>query len=196
MMLRGSAAALEAMLMLGGSSQRLKGHGLSFSPPDPQLSPDLRIGIFVCRCSDSLGWIREFDDYLGQLAGAPSVVHVETVPAACVAEGTAGILRTIRQYGLTRVVLASCVCCPLDFICSSCTDQRSRLKSTLFNATGVSRAMVETCNLRGEVLRILREDPVLAMQRFKGLIQRSWVAPRASSPFPLPPVATISRQRS
>jgi len=186
MMLRGSAAALEAMLMLGGSSQRLKGHGLSFSPPDPQLSPDLRIGIFVCRCSDSLGWIREFDDYLGQLAGTPSVVHVETVPAACVAEGTAGILRTIRQYGLTRVVLASCVCCPLDFICSSCTDQRSRLKSTLFNATGVSRAMVETCNLRGEVLRILREDPVLAMQRFKGLIQRSLGRTTRLKSFPTP----------
>lgn len=173
MMLRGFAAALEAMLMLGGGAQRLKGHGLSFSPPDPQLSPEMRIGVFVCRCNDSLGWTGELDNYLAELTEHPHVVHVETIPSACVAEGTAGMLRTIRQYGLTRLVLASCVCCPLDFICSSCTDQRSRLKSALFNATGVSRAMVETCNLRGEVLRLLCDDPKLALQRFKGLIERS-----------------------
>ena len=173
MMLRGFAAALEAMLMLGGSSQRLKGHGLSFSPPDPQLSPELRMGVFVCRCNDSLGWATELDDYLAGLTDRPNVVHVECLQSACVPEGTAGILRTIRQHGLTRVVLASCVCCPLDFICSSCTDQRSRLKSALFNATGVSRAMVETCNLRGEVLRLLPEDPGLALDRFRGLLERS-----------------------
>ncbi len=173
MMLRGFAAAMEAMLMLGGGAQRLKGHGFSFSPPDPELSPEMRIGVFVCRCYDSLGWSGEFDNYLNELTGQPHVVHVEAMPSACVAEGTAGMLRTIRQHGLTRVVLASCVCCPLDFICSSCTDQRSRLKSALFNATGVSRAMVETCNLRGEVLRLLQDDPGLALDRFKGLIKRS-----------------------
>jgi NADPH-dependent glutamate synthase beta subunit-like oxidoreductase/NAD-dependent dihydropyrimidine dehydrogenase PreA subunit len=173
MMLRGFAAALEAMLMLGGSSQRLKGHGLSFSPPDPHLAPELRMGVFVCRCNDSLGWAPELDEYLSALTDHPQVVHVETLQSACVAEGTARILRTIRQHGLTRVVLASCVCCPLDFICSSCTDQRSRLKSALFNATGVSRAMVETCNLRGEALRLLRDDPDAANERFRGLIARS-----------------------
>ena len=173
MMLRGFAAAMEAMLMLGGSSQRLKGHGLSFSPPDPHLSPELRMGVFVCRCNDSLGWAPELDEYLARLTDQPHVVHVETLPSACVAEGTAGMLKTIRQHGLTRVILASCVCCPLDFICSSCTDQRSRLKSALFNATGVSRAMVETCNLRGEVLRLLPQDPGLALERFQGLIERS-----------------------
>ena len=33
--------------------------------------------------------------------------------------------------------------------------------------------MVETCNLRGEVLRHLKEDPSLAFSRFSGLIQRT-----------------------
>ena len=138
------------------------------------------MGVFVCRCKDSLGWATELDDFLAKLTDKPDVVHVESLPSACVPEGTAGILRTIREHGLTRVVLASCVCCPLDFICSSCTDQRSRLKSALFNATGISRAMVETCNLRGEVLRLLQEDPGLALDRFQGLIERS--IGRAESP--------------
>jgi NADPH-dependent glutamate synthase beta subunit-like oxidoreductase/NAD-dependent dihydropyrimidine dehydrogenase PreA subunit len=186
MMLRGFAAAAEAMLMLGGSSQRLKGHGLSFSPPDPELSTDLRIGVFVCRCKDSLGWTKDLDDYLAGLTDQPDVVHAEALASACVPEGSTGILRTIRERRLTRVVLASCVCCPLNFVCSSCTDPRSRLKSALFNATGISRAMVETCNLRGEVLRLVQEDPELANERFRGLIERSVGRARRLKSLPAP----------
>lgn len=173
MMLRGFAAAAEAMIFLGGSSQRMRGHGLSFSPPDPELSPDLRVGIFVCRCNDTFGWPEGWDEYVSGLCRLPHVYHGETLASACRAEGASHILRTIREMGLTRVVLASCVCCPLDFICSSCTDQRTRLKDALFKGTGVSRAMVETCNLRGEVLRLIPRDPRLAFRQFSGLVERS-----------------------
>jgi heterodisulfide reductase subunit A-like polyferredoxin len=186
MMLRGFAAATQAMLLLSDSSQRLKGHGLSFSPPAPALSPEIRIGVFACRCNDSLGWAEELDGYLASLTEQPGVLHAETLLSACTGEGTTGLLRTIRERGLTRVVLASCVCCPLDFICSSCTDQRSRLKSALFNATGISRSMVETCNLRGEVLRFLRHDPGLTLERFQGLIDRSIGRARGLKSLPAP----------
>ena len=171
--LRGFAAAADAMLILGGGSQRLKGHGLAFSPPDPRLSPDIRLGVFVCRCNDALGWSADLSDYVAGLCGQPHIEHAEVLSSACTPEGSAALIRTIREKGLTRVVLASCVCCPLDFICSACTDQRSRLKHALFSGTGISRAMVETCNLRGEVLRLLKTDPALAEMRFKGLIERS-----------------------
>jgi len=171
--LRGFAAAAEAMIILGGKAQQLKGHGLSFTPPDPSLASDLRLGVFTCRCNDSLGWAPELDGYLAGLTGRSHIVHAEAVRAACTPEGAAGILRVIREKGLTRVVLASCVCCPLDFVCSACTDQRSRLKDALFNGTGVSRAMVETCNLRGEALRLLAEHPEIAVERFAGLVDRS-----------------------
>lgn len=173
MTLRGFAAAAEALILLGGTSQRLKGHGLAFSPPGPQLQREHRLGVFVCRCNDSLGWSEELDAYMGGLSERPHLEHVEVLNAACTPEGSTSILKTVREKGLTRIVLASCVCCPLDFICSSCTDQRSRLKNALFHGTGISRAMVETCNLRGEVLRLLQSDPQLAVERFTGLMDRS-----------------------
>jgi NADPH-dependent glutamate synthase beta subunit-like oxidoreductase/NAD-dependent dihydropyrimidine dehydrogenase PreA subunit len=173
MMLRGFAAAAEALILLGGGSQRMRGHGLSFTPPDPQLPSDVRLGVFVCRCNDSLGWSPALDDYLAELSSDPDIEQVEVLDSACTHEGSAKILRTIREKGLTRIVLASCVCCPLDFICSTCTEQRSRLKDALFSGTGVSRNMVETCNLRGEVLRLLKDRPELAASRFSGLLERS-----------------------
>ncbi len=184
MIMRGFAAAAQAMTLLQGTTQRPRGQGISFSPPDPGLSPDIRLGIFVCRCNDSLGWLDGMSDCVNGLSNLTDVVHVEEISSACTPEGSASILRTIREKGITRVVLASCVCCPLNFVCSACTDQRSRLKHSLFTGTGVSRSMVETCNLRGEVLRLISQDPSLALQRFSGLIDRSVRRARALKSLP------------
>ncbi len=174
MVVRGFDAAARAMLLLGGAARKPKGYGLAFSIPDVALSPEIRIGVFVCRCNDSFGWLDGMTDYLDQLAlSNPQIVHVESLPSACVKEGSSAIVRVVREKAITRIVLASCVCCPLNFVCSACTDQRSRLKNNLFHGTGISRSMVETCNLRGEILRLVAAKPELALQRFKGLLQRS-----------------------
>ena len=186
MTLRGFASAAEALLLLGESTPRMKGHGMSIAPPAPQLSSALRIGVFVCRCNDSLGWHPEFDRFISYLSENSGVEYAEVVTAACTPEGSASILRTIREKGLTRFVLASCICCPLDLICTGCTDQRSRLKHSIFHGTGVSRAMAETCNLRGEALTLLQRDPELALTRFRGLIERSIRRAALLKPLPTP----------
>ncbi len=182
---RGFAAATQAMILLGGAAQRPKGHGLAFTIPDAGLSPQIRIGVFACRCNDSLGWTDEMTTYLEHLPAIDSdVIHVESINSACVKEGTAEIIKTVREKGITRLVLASCVCCPLNFVCSSCTEQRSRLKENLFRGTGISRSMVETCNLRGEILRLVEADPELANQRFQGLLNRSIQRSKSLKPLP------------
>lgn len=174
MIVRGFDAAARALLLLGGASKKTKGHGLSVSIPDARLSPEIRIGVFACRCNDSLGWLDGMDSYLAQLPATDShVVYTETLQSACTKEGTAAIIRAVREKGITRIVLSSCVCCPLNFVCCACTDQRSRLKTNLFHGTGISRSMVETCNLRGEILRLVAVNPDLALKRFKGLVGRS-----------------------
>ncbi len=186
MITRGFAAAAKAMTLLENTSLRPKGHGISFSLPDPGLSSEIRMGVFVCRCNNAFGWIEGMNEYVERLTDQKEVVHAEVMPSACIPEGTANILRTIREKGITRVVLASCVCCPLDFVCSACTDQRNRLKDTLFRGTGVSRSMVETCNLRGEALRFLIHDESTALNRFTGLIQRSIQRARKLRTLPSP----------
>jgi NADPH-dependent glutamate synthase beta subunit-like oxidoreductase/NAD-dependent dihydropyrimidine dehydrogenase PreA subunit len=186
MVARGFAAAAHAMLFLEGGSQRPRGRGVSFFPPDPELSPEIRIGVFVCRCNDAFGWVDEMNRHVADLIQTEGIAHAQVMTAACVPDGAADILRSIREKGLTRVVLASCVCCPHDFVCSACTDQRSRLKNALFRGTGISRAMVETCNLRGEVLRHLVDDPSAALKGLKGLIGRAINRARHLRPLPAP----------
>lgn len=186
MMMRGYAAAAAALLLLGDASRVRKGNGFSFTQPDPGLSPEIRIGVFVCRCNDSLGWMDGMDRYIEELADARDVVHAGTLPSACVPEGVAAIIKTVRDKGITRLVLGSCVCCPLNFVCSACTDQRSRLKHALFTATGISRSMVMVRNIRGEALSLLKKDPDQALTRLRGLINRSVKRSRKLTAFPSP----------
>ncbi len=173
MILRGFAAAASAMSLLSGTSDRPRGRGVPLSVPDPGLDPEVRVGVFVCRCNESLGFSPAMEAFVEELKTLPEVVHAETLTSACAPEGYAHIVRSIRRKGVTRAVLASCVCCPLDFVCSACTDQRSRLKFGLFKGTGVSRSMVETVNIRGEALSLLSSDPAAAEARFRGLLTRS-----------------------
>ena len=186
MILRGYAAAAKAMLLLKETTQRLRGQGMATVRPDPGLAESVRIGVFACRCNDSLGWSVEMTEYVAGLVDLPEVVYSETITSACNPEGVNAILAGVRDHGLTRIVLASCVCCPLNYVCSACTDQRSRLKEGLFTGTGISRSMVQTCNLRGEVLRLTHKDPVLALKKFKGLIDRSISVAGKLLPFPTP----------
>jgi NADPH-dependent glutamate synthase beta subunit-like oxidoreductase/Pyruvate/2-oxoacid:ferredoxin oxidoreductase delta subunit len=186
MVLRGFAAAARATVLLGGGSMRPKGRGLAFSPPDPGLLPQINIGVFVCRCNDALGWLDGMDQYVAGLTSVRDVIHAEVLTSACTPAGSTHIIRTIREKGITRVALASCVCCPLNFICSACTDQRSRLKSSLFTGTGISRSMVESCNLKGEALSLIAHDHFMAMKKFVGLIERSIQRARKLKSLPDP----------
>ncbi len=186
MMMRGYAAAAQALITLGTTSYTQKGSGVSFYQPDPGLSPDVRIGVFVCRCNDSLGWSDEIDQYVENLAQYPHVVHSQTIASACVPEGINTMVKTFREKGITRIVLGSCVCCPLNFVCSACTDQRTRLKHGLFTATGISRSMIITRNIRGEALSLLKTDAKQAVKRLKGLIDRSVKRAPKLNPFPTP----------
>lgn len=186
MMLRGFSAAARAMVLLQQHGMRAKGQGISFVPPDAGLDRRVRIGVFACRCNDSLGWASGMDDCLTQLGAQDDIVYAEALPSACTPEGIQYMVDAVRDQGLTRLVVASCVCCPLNFVCSACTDQRSRLKKGLFTGTGISRSMVQTVNLRGEVLRHLAKDEPLAVSLFEGILTRSVRRARKLLPFPAP----------
>ena len=186
MMVRGFAAAARAMSLLENVAHRPRGHAMAISQPEPALISEIRLGVFVCRCNRSMGWVDDMDTYIEALKHAEDVVHAEVLNAACLPETTAYIVKTVMQKGITRLVLASCVCCPLNFVCSACTDQRSRLKHGLFSGTGISRSMVEACNLRGEVLRIVADDSELALNRFIRLMNRSVKRAKRLKVFSMP----------
>jgi heterodisulfide reductase subunit A-like polyferredoxin len=92
------------------------------------------------------------------------------------------IAEAVRSHNITRVVLASCVCCPLEFQCISCNDQRTRARLHLFERLGLPRSRFETINLRDFILaENLSDDEVV--EKARDLLRASFVRARYMAPL-------------
>jgi heterodisulfide reductase subunit A-like polyferredoxin len=78
----------------------------------------------------------------------PGAVHSELIVSACHPGGAERIAAAYRSRKLSRAILASCVCCPLEFQCIACNDQRNRARVHLFNRLGLDRCRFEMINIR------------------------------------------------
>ncbi len=163
MMLRGFAAAAEAVVLLDDGAARMQGHGISFSPPAPQLSQELRIGVFVCRCNDSLGW----DPGIGQVHFLPSgQLHDRIRRVGCLSMHAGGRRFDPSDYSRKRPHTVY----PRLLRMLSTRPRMHRVHRPAQQAEGCdfpgyryARAMAETCNMRGEALALLKNDPPLAV---------------------------------
>ena len=180
------------MILLEGGSQRPKGRGVSFFPPDPELSPGnphrCCSSVVAMTLSDGrMKWTGHVDELApGSRTCSPCPGHDGGLCARWRRRHSAA---PFEKKGLTRVVLASCVCCPHDFVCSACTDQRSKAQDTHFFAAPASAGpwwKPVTC-----AVRYLRRLPRMTHPRcnpndFKGLIGRSINRARHLKPLPAP----------
>ncbi|UCD58199.1 MAG: FAD-dependent oxidoreductase, partial [Candidatus Hydrogenedentota bacterium] len=147
-MVDGSAAAGQAMAQ--AASLRVSAFPEEPEPLEPEDGGQL--GFFVCTCNGAMapdGVIKRIRE---MAARVPSVAHSESIFSACHPRGSDHIARTVREKHLSRVILASCVCCPLEFQCISCNDQRTRARIHLFDRLGLPRSRFETINIKDHLV--------------------------------------------
>jgi NADPH-dependent glutamate synthase beta subunit-like oxidoreductase/NAD-dependent dihydropyrimidine dehydrogenase PreA subunit len=177
-MLSGSAAAGRAMV----AASKLRRPAVPQEADVDDLSDEVRIGFFLCTCNDSLA-SRAALERVGELAArVGGVVHSELLMSACHPDGADMIAEAMRRNNITRVVLASCVCCPLEFQCISCNDQRTRARLHLFERLGLPRSRFETINLRDSLLvENLSDDAVV--EKARELLRAAFVRARYMVPL-------------
>ncbi len=120
-------------------------------PAEPRELPDdrePRLGVFVCTCNGTLASSGALERIRNMAASLPGTVHSELIVSACHPRGAERIAAAYRSRRLSRVILASCVCCPLEFQCIACNDQRNRARVHLFNRLGLDRCRFEMINMR------------------------------------------------
>jgi len=125
-----------------------------------------RIGVFTCTCNGTMASAPALERIrkLGQ--DLPGVVHSELIFSVCHPRGAGQIAEAVRSKRLGRVILASCVCCPLEFQCISCNDQRNRARIHLFSSLGLDRSRFETVNIRDHLgASASSDDGVVAAAR-------------------------------
>ena len=119
-------------------------------------------GFFLCSCNKSLAPESTLEKIRLLAASVNGIDISEVIPSFCHPDGAARIAQTVRRQGLTRVIVASCVCCPLQFQCLSCHEQRNRAKINLFERHGLDRSRFEMINIRDVLAVDLPEEEIIA----------------------------------
>lgn len=79
--------------------------------PEPEpLASDagVRTGVFVCHCGSNIAGTMDVKRITEFAKGLPYVVHAENVMFACAGNTQNAIAQTIREKGLTRLVVSAC----------------------------------------------------------------------------------------
>jgi len=81
--------------------------------PEPPVYPEMtsdevRTGIFICHCGKNIASVIDIEKLLEYSKELPGVVYVEDNMFSCSEEGQRNMVKSIREKGLTRVVVAAC----------------------------------------------------------------------------------------
>jgi len=125
---------------------------------------DARIGVYVCHCGSNIGGTVDCAAVAAYARNLPGVVYAGDQGYTCSEPGQAQIKQDIREYGLERVVIASC---------------SPRLHEPTFrkcvSEAGLNPYLMEMANIREQCSWVHGSDPEEATRKAKDLV-RSAVA--------------------
>ena len=154
--------------------------------PEPIRAPDwsdgIRLGVFLCTCNGTMAPAAVLAQVLELAQKGPEVAHAEMIFSACHPRGSERIATAVREHRLTRVILASCACCPLEFQCISCNDQRNRTRIHLFDEHGLDRSSFEMINLR-DYLSVEDLSEAEMIHRARDLFRGAFIRTRFLGPL-------------
>jgi len=178
MMVAGSATAGRAIAL----ASPLRSKAVPEATQVPGFSGGTRLGVFLCACNGTMAPASVLDRILEMARKGPEVSYGELIFSACHPRGSEQIAHAVKKHRLSRVILASCVCCPLEFQCISCNDQRNRTRIHLFDEHGLDRSGFEMINLRDYLsVEGLSEDEMI--HRARDLFRAAFIRTRFLGPL-------------
>jgi NADPH-dependent glutamate synthase beta subunit-like oxidoreductase/formate hydrogenlyase subunit 6/NADH:ubiquinone oxidoreductase subunit I len=161
-MLVGSSSAGQAM----ARAVELRESAIPEKWQMPDIPGESIIGFFICTCNGTMASSAALDRIRDLALKVPQVKKSELIFSVCHPRGAEQIANAYREHGLNRVIIASCVCCPLEFQCISCNDQRTRARIHLFDRLGLERSQFEMINLKDHLgTEDLSEDEIVDKAR-------------------------------
>jgi NADPH-dependent glutamate synthase beta subunit-like oxidoreductase/NAD-dependent dihydropyrimidine dehydrogenase PreA subunit len=178
MMIAGSATAGQAIAL----AKPLRSKAVPEPAGAPYGSEGIRLGVFLCTCNGTMASSSALTQILEMAKKGPEVAHGEMVFSACHPRGSDRIATAVKKHRLNRVILASCACCPLEFQCISCNDQRNRTRIHLFDEHGLDRSSFEMINLR-DYLSVEHLSDEEVIYRAQDLFRAAFIRTRFLGPL-------------
>lgn len=131
-----------------------------------------RIGVFVCHCGSNIGGVVDVPSVADYARTLPNVVYAETNLYTCSNDTQTKIQETIREYGLNRVVVASCT---------------PRTHEPLFRNTvreaGLNPYLFEMANIRDQCSWVHPHEPSAATEKARDLVRMAVAKARCLEPL-------------
>ena len=122
-------------------------------------------GFFLCSCNQTMASASVLEQIRDLAASVNGIEVSQIVSSFCHPDGADQIAEAMNRHGLSRAIVASCVCCPLQFQCLSCSEQRNRAKMNLFDRHGLDRSRFELINLRDRLDRTQTDAEIVDQAR-------------------------------
>lgn len=145
---------------------------------------ELRIGVFVCDCGSNIAGMVDTEAVREYAEALPNVVLSIRNKYTCADPGQQEIQRSIYEYNLNRVVVASCSPASYESIFRQCIE-----------GAGLNRYLLEMANIR-EHCSWVTTDSVLATNKAKGIVQvavarSKWLYPQDEERIPVTDAALV-----
>lgn len=141
-----------------------------------------RIGVFICHCGRNIASVIDVESVARDVRTLPDVVHSETNLFACSPDGLERIRKSIKEYNLNRVVVASCT---------------PRTHEILFRENlreaGLNPYLFEMANIRDQCSWVHSSEPDKAALKAKNLTRMAVGKARYSEPLKMQSVAVIQK---
>lgn len=131
-----------------------------------------RVGVFVCHCGINIAGVVDVKDVTRYARTLPDVAVSEDLLFACASDGTRRIKEAIKEYGLNRIVVASC---------SPRTHEP--LFRDVIREAGVNKYLFEMANIRDQCSWVHGDNPRKATEKAKNIIRMAVAKARLLEPL-------------
>jgi heterodisulfide reductase subunit A-like polyferredoxin len=157
--MQASGAAARAMSLLSsvrGSLIRKKSY-----PPERDVTDEPpRIGVFICHCGSNIASVVDVKRVAEYAATLPDVAFADHAMYVCADDGQALIKQKIKEFGLNRLVIASCT---------------PRTHEPIFRDTlreaGLNQYLLEMANIRDQCSWVHSDAPEAATKKAMDLVR-------------------------
>jgi len=135
-------------------------------------SDNIRIGVFVCDCGSNIAGIVDTEDLREYSETLPGVVAAIRNKYTCADPGQQEIQRSISEYNLNRVVVASCSPASYEPIFRTCIEE-----------AGINPYLLEMANIREHCSWVTPGNSDIATKKAKGIVKvavarANWLYPQ------------------
>lgn len=155
--------ASSAAALIGADISALRWSGITEKqyPIERDVSKEIpRTGVFICRCGVNIARVVDVPTLTQYAKTLPNVVHAEENLYTCSADTQLHLAEKIAEYGLNRIVVASCT---------------PRTHEALFQETlrdaGLNKYLFEMANIRDQCAWVHADNSPAANEKAKDLVR-------------------------